>query len=110
MPSGILVVQSRPSSSEEAADYHRWYVDVHVPEMLKVDGVVSARRLEAVDGDVAPAKEALAKARRSGSMSRPVGLQLDPPPTMRWFRDMGEASAAWTGAPRSSPVAGSARD
>jgi hypothetical protein len=102
MPSGILVVQSRPGSPEEAADYHRWYVDVHVPEMLKVDGVVSARRLEAinggsflaiyeVDGDVEEAKEALAKAQRSGSMSRPVGLQLDPPPTMQWFRDMGDS-------------------
>jgi hypothetical protein len=102
MPSGILFVQSRPSSPHEAADYHRWYVDVHVPEMLKVDGVVSARRLEAVDGewflavyeidgDVALAKEAVAKAQRSGTLSRPVGIQLDPPPTMQWFRDMGEA-------------------
>jgi hypothetical protein len=102
MPSGILVVQSRPSSPEEATDYHRWYLDVHIPEMLKVDGVVSARRLEAVDGgsflaiyeidgDVAQTKEALAKAQRSRSMSRPVGLQLDPPPTMQWFRDMGES-------------------
>jgi hypothetical protein len=102
VPSGILVVQSRPSSLEEAADYHRWYVDVHVPEMLKVDGVVSVRRLEAIDGgsflavyeingDVAQAKEALANAQRSGSMSRPVSLQLDPRPTMQWFRDMGES-------------------
>ena len=102
MPSGMLVVQSRPSSPEEAVDYHRWYVDVHMPEMLKVDGVVSARRLEAIDGgsflavyeidgEVAKAKEALTEALRSGSMSRPVGLQLDPPPTMQWFRDMGES-------------------
>jgi hypothetical protein len=36
-------------------------------------------------------KEALANAQRSGSMSRPVGLQLDPPPTMQWFRDMGKS-------------------
>jgi hypothetical protein len=102
VPSGILVVQSRPSSPEEATDYHRWYVDVHVPEMLKIEGVVSARRLEAldggsflavyeVDGEVVDVKEALANAQRSGSMSRPVGLQLDPPPTMQWFRDMGKS-------------------
>lgn len=97
MPHGVMIVESRPASEEEAAAYHDWYDNIHIPEITKVDGFVSARRLKAVDGDtfiviyeiegdVDAAKAALAQA--SSSMSRPEGVQLDPPPTVRYFRSL----------------------
>lgn len=94
MPDGVMIVESRPASPEEAAAYHDWYDNVHIPEITKVDGFVSARRLRSLDGDtfiviyeiegdVEAAKKALTRA--SGSMSRPRGVQFDPPPTVRYF-------------------------
>ena len=43
-----------------------------------------------ITGDVEAAKGNLAAALKSGSMSRPVTVQLDPPPTMQYLRDIGE--------------------
>jgi hypothetical protein len=99
MPKGILYVESRPASPEQAADFHRWYDETHIPEILALDGFASARRFGSVgdDGsfvavyevvDVASARAALADAGRSGKMSPPTGVQLDPPPTARWFSDV----------------------
>jgi len=48
MARGLLIVESRPASPEEAAAYHDWYDNKHVPEILQLEGFVSARRLEAV--------------------------------------------------------------
>jgi hypothetical protein len=101
MAKGVLLVQSRPRSPEHTDDFHRWYDETHLPEMLQIDGIASARRLEALDGesfaavyevdDVDQAKAGLAAAQSSGRMSRPVGVQLDPPPTVQWFRERGAA-------------------
>ena len=95
MPEGMMIVESRPASPEEADAYHRWYDDVHIPELLAVDGFRSARRLRAADGesflavyevdDVEGAQAALAEAQASGTMTRPTGIQLDPPPSVKWF-------------------------
>jgi hypothetical protein len=97
MAGGVMIVETAPSSPEELIAYHEWYDTVHVPEILKVDGFVSARRLESVDGngfiaiyeidgDVEAAKANLAAAQSSGTMSRPVGVRLDPPPSVRYFQ------------------------
>lgn len=66
--------------------------------MLAVDGFTSARRLRADDGesylvvhgahDVDAAKAAMATRRSAGTMARPRGVQLDPPPTVQWFTDV----------------------
>ena len=98
MPKGILLVQSRPTSPAEADTYHRWYDETHIPELLAVEGFVSARRMRAEDGasflviydvdDIEGAKSAMASARAAGAMSPPQGLQLDPPPTVQWFTDL----------------------
>jgi hypothetical protein len=95
VPKGILLVQSRPSSPDDPGDYHRWYDEVHIPEILALEGLTSARRLRAIDGesylavyevdDVDVAKAAMADAQASGKMSRPSGVQLDPPPSVQWF-------------------------
>lgn len=99
---GLLIVQSVPSSPEDAVAYHSWYDEVHLPEILGLDGFASARRLSAldrgsfvavyeIDGDVEVAKATLAAAQASGSMSRPVGVLMDPPPTVQWWSDIDPA-------------------
>lgn len=95
MPKGLMIVHSRPASAEEADAYHRWYDDVHIPELLTVDGFTGARRLRADDGesfltvyevdDVDAAKAALAERRSAGRLTPPQGVQLDPPPTVQWY-------------------------
>ena len=99
MSKGILLVHSRPADGE-ADEYHRWYDEVHIPEILAVSGFASARRLEAADGesflviyeldDVDAAKAAMADAQAAGGMTRPSGVQLDPPPTVQWFHHRSE--------------------
>ncbi|MDT3439386.1 MULTISPECIES: DUF4286 family protein [unclassified Pseudofrankia] len=102
MASGVLIVESRPASPAELAAYHDWYDHKHLPEILKVDGFVSARRLESldtdtfiviyeIDGDVEAAKAALGEAQATGALSRPERVQLSPPPTVRYFRQISSA-------------------
>jgi hypothetical protein len=97
MANGLMIVESRPNSSEQVAEFHDWYDTVHIPEILEVEGFVSARRLASLDGasfiavyeiegDVDAAKAHLEAALASGDMSRPVGVELDPPPTIDYFR------------------------
>jgi hypothetical protein len=50
MAKGIMYVESRPSSPEREQEYNAWYDEVHLPELLALDGIVSARRLRPVDG------------------------------------------------------------
>jgi hypothetical protein len=98
MTKGILVVQSKPNSPEELAEFHRWYDEIHFPEILAVDGFRTARRFQDADGesylavyevdDIDGAKAAMAEAGASGKMTRPIGVQLDPPPTTNWFTDL----------------------
>jgi hypothetical protein len=100
MPKGILYVESRPASPEQAEAYHRWYDETHIPEILALDGFVSGRRFGSLDADgsfiavyeidtdIATARAALAAAGKAGSMSAPTGVQLDPPPSVRYFLDV----------------------
>lgn len=98
MPKGILLVQSRPASPADVDAFHRWYDETHVPEILALEGFTAARRLAGADGesfvalyevdDVDTARAALATAQSSGSMSRPMGVQLDPPPSVQWCTDL----------------------
>ncbi len=50
MSKSLLFVESRPASPDQVDEYHRWQDQVHVPEMLAVDGFVSARCWR-TDGD-----------------------------------------------------------
>ena len=79
--------------------YGTWYDEVHIPEILGLAPFRSARRAAAVDGrsfltiyevdDVDAAKAAMGAAQAEGRMTRPSGVQLDPPPTVQWFEDLG---------------------
>lgn len=94
MPRGILYVESRPSSPDRDAEYNSWYDDIHLGELMALEGFVSARRLRPVaddgpyvalyeiEGDDLQAilDNMLAHA---GELHLSDALQLDPPPTMR---------------------------
>lgn len=81
MTRGMLYVESRPKDPSRLDDYHRWYDDVHLEEVVGVGGFVSARRFEPVDDDqpfvaifefdddVDAVKERVANARGSGTLS-----------------------------------------
>lgn len=94
MAKGIILVESRPSSPDRDQEYNTWYDEVHLGELVALDGFVSARRLRPVDGDgpyvalyevegdnlQAILDNVVASA---GRLHMSDALQLDPPPIMR---------------------------
>lgn len=94
MAKGIILVESRPSSPDRDQEYNAWYDEVHLGELVALDGFVSARRLRPVDGDgpyvalyevegdnlQAILDNMVASA---GRLHLSDALQLDPPPIMR---------------------------
>lgn len=44
MQRGIVLVFSAPASPEVEDDYNQWYDDVHLKEVLQVEGFVGGRR------------------------------------------------------------------
>ena len=98
MPKGILYVESRPRSASHLAEYHAWYSDTHLREVLGVAGFVSARRFAPVgdDGpfvaiyeieadDLQAAVKSLREASSKGAVQASDVMQMDPPPTIRLF-------------------------
>ncbi|KZS68541.1 hypothetical protein A4G29_09720 [Mycobacterium kansasii] len=94
MVRGIIYVETRPSSPEREPEYHSWYDDVHIPELVALDGFVSARRLRPINDDgpyvalyeiegddlQAILDNMIASA---GRLHMSDALQFDPPPVMR---------------------------
>jgi len=94
MAKGIILVETRPSSPDRDQEYNTWYDEVHIPELVALDGFVSARRLRPVEGDgpyvaiyeveadnlQAVLDNMIASA---GRLHMSDALQLDPPPIMR---------------------------
>lgn len=95
MAKSLLLVESKPAAPDRVEEYHRWHDRVHVPEMLAIDGFVSARRwqtdeesfvtLYEIDADVDTARTNLRAALAEGRMSKPVAVQTQPPPVMRYM-------------------------
>ena len=94
MAKGIIYVETRPSSPDRDQEYNTWYDEIHIPELVALDGIVSARRLRPVDGDgpyVALYElegdnlQAILDNMRANSRQLHMSdaLQLDPPPVMR---------------------------
>jgi hypothetical protein len=101
MPKGIMYVESAPVSPNREAEYHKWYNEIHLPEIMSIDGFVSARRFAPVDGngrfvaiyeleadDLEAAQARLLEAGQSGQMSSLELLQMDPPPVPRLYREI----------------------
>jgi hypothetical protein len=106
MPKGIMYVESAPVSPDREAEYHKWYNEVHLPEILSVEGFVSARRFAPVDGngpfvaiyevdtdDLQAAAERLYALGQSGQMSSLELLNMNPPPVPRLYREIGSYPA-----------------
>ncbi len=94
MAKGIIYVETRPSSPDREQEYNTWYDEVHLPELVAFDGIVSARRLRPVNDDgpyvalyelegdnLQAILDHLSANSRRLHMSD--ALQMDPPPAMR---------------------------
>ena len=102
MSKSILLVESKPASAELVEKYHRWHDQVHVPEMLRIDGFVSARRwqtdgesfirLYEIDADVDTARTNLRAAFAEGRVTKPVAVETEPPAVMRYLSLVSELS------------------
>jgi hypothetical protein len=102
MPRGIMYVETMPVSPDREADYHKWYNDTHLAQIVSVEGIVAARRFAPVDGngpfiaiyeldsdDLAGVEQRLAEFGQSGGLTGMEHLQLDPPPVTRIYREIG---------------------
>jgi hypothetical protein len=103
MAKSILLVETKPVSPDRVDEYHKWHDETHIPEMLTIEGFVSARRwrtdngesfitLYEIDTDVDTAKSNVKSAAQTGQMSKPVAVQSDPPPLLRYLSLVSEAS------------------
>jgi hypothetical protein len=100
MSKSLLFVETKPASADVVEDYHRWHDEVHLPEMLAVEGFVSARRwqtdgdsfvtLYEIDTDIETARANLRAAVDKGRMSKPVAVETNPPPVMRYLSLLNE--------------------
>ena len=103
MTKSLLFVESKPASPDLVDEYHRWHDRIHVPEMLAIDGFASARRwqtdgqsfvtLYEIDTDVDTARTNLRAAQAEGRMSKPVAVETQPPPVMRYLSLVSEVSS-----------------
>ncbi len=98
MARGALLIESHPSSPDRADEFSKWYEEVHIPEVLALEGFVSARRLRALDGngpfislfeiegdDLHAVARGLFSAARNGTFAMSDSMQMDPPPVMRFL-------------------------
>ena len=105
MPRGIVYVETRPVSPEREADYHDWYDEIHLPEILAFDGFVAARRFGPIgeDGpfvaiyemdadDLEKTWAQILEAFETGRMSPLELIQQDPPPQIRILREISSYS------------------
>ena len=102
MPRGIIYLETRPVSPDREEDYHNWYNDTHLAEIVSVEGIVSARRFAPMDGngpyiaiyeldcdDLDAVVQRLGELGASGKMSSMEFLSMDPPPIPRVYREIG---------------------
>ena len=102
MAKSLLFVESKPASADVVEEYHRWHDEIHVPEMLTIDGFVAARRwqtdaesfitLYEIDTDVDTARTNLRAAFAAGRMTKPVAVETEPPAVMRYLSLVSELS------------------
>ncbi len=103
MAKSLLLVESKPASPDLVDEYNQWHEQTHIPEMLGVEGFVSARRWQAdeggtfltlyeIDTDIETARANLRAVLQSGKISRPEVVDTNPPPAMRYFTLISEAT------------------
>ncbi len=97
MPKGILYVETFPSSPDREAEFHQWYDEVHLAEVVAIPGFVAAERYVPVREDGGPfvaiyhieaddlrvPMRELVRVIREDRFRMSDAVQLDPPPSMR---------------------------
>ena len=58
MPKALMLVASRPTDTDRIADFNHWY-EMHVKELLALDGIKSATRWEASDHQMIPGTDGI---------------------------------------------------
>jgi hypothetical protein len=102
MPKGIIYVETMPASPDREAEYHKWYNDTHLEQILSVDGIVSARRFAPTDGngpfiaiyeldcdDLDAAVTRMSELGASGKLTGMEYLAMDPRPIPKVYREIG---------------------
>ncbi|MGZ8814177.1 MAG: hypothetical protein ACXWZI_09385 [Mycobacterium sp.] len=102
MPRGIMYVETMPASPDREAEYHKWYNDTHLAQILSVEGIVSARRFAPNDGagpfiaiyeldcdDLDAAVQRLGELGATGNMTGLDNLAMDPKPIPKVYREIG---------------------
>jgi hypothetical protein len=101
VPKGLMLVQSVPSDPDREDEYNAWYTGKHLPEVLEIGGIVSARRYKLVgrkgqapaylavyeleaDDVRAPLREMGARV-ASGEIAMSDVIQQDPAPTITLY-------------------------
>jgi hypothetical protein len=91
----ILHVESRPTSDEVVDEFNRWYDEVHVPEVVAIDGFVSAVRYAprekgapyitqyAIEGDPQQAVKNVTAASAAGKLRMSDTLLMKPVPRLQ---------------------------
>jgi hypothetical protein len=52
MPNAILAVYADPADPAREDEFNAWYTDVHIPEVLALEGVVGATRYRLADAQL----------------------------------------------------------
>jgi hypothetical protein len=52
VPKGLLLVFSQPVSADRETEYNDWYDDVHLHDLVAVEGVVSAARYKVAEAQL----------------------------------------------------------
>jgi hypothetical protein len=98
MPKGVMIVMSDPSSPDREDEYNEWYNNVHIPDLLKLDPFVSARRFKILDeesshryvavyeleaDDLGDVMGVIGKAVENGEIRMTDAIAMDPPAFVR---------------------------
>jgi len=97
-----MYVETMPASPDREAEYHKWYNETHLAQILSIDGVVSARRFAPTDGngpfiaiyeldceDLDAAVRRLGELGASGGLTGMENLAMDPKPVPKVYREIG---------------------
>lgn len=110
MPKGVFVVLTTAATPEQDDAFNEWYDNVHLPEVVEVPGITSARRFKIadaqttddaglgsddvylaiyeLDGDLADVAAEVPKRAADGTFTMTDALRTDPPPRAVIFEEI----------------------
>jgi hypothetical protein len=110
MPKGVFVVLTTAATPEQDEAFNDWYDKVHLPEVVEVPGITSARRFKRVgaqttddaslgtddvylaiyelDGDFESVAAAIPQRATDGTFTMTDSIRTDPPPRAVIFEEI----------------------